>query len=311
MLYQRTVKNPVRGAGVALHSGEQTTFTILPASPDTGVVFVRTDIEPRVDIPAKGANVTSTRLATTLGRNGATIGTVEHVLAALYGLGVDNARIEVSGAEVPILDGSANRFVELIREAGGTVAQRRPKKFMVVRRTVSVIDEANRRSVRLEPAPCFQLACTIDFNHPLLSMQHFDMTFSDTAFVREIARARTFGFGKDVDAMHAAGLAKGGSIDNAVVIDDFSIRNPEGLRYPDEFVRHKVLDAIGDLALLGAPVIGRYVGVRGGHSLNTELVGRLLADARAYEIVECETRADAETKKLELPAFRIGGLIPA
>lgn len=311
MLYQRTVKNPVWGAGVALHSGEQTTFTIFPGLPDSGIVFVRSDLHPEVEIPAKGANVTSTRLATTLGKNGATIGTVEHVLAALFGLGVDNARIEVSGPEVPILDGSANRFVELIREAGGTVAQRRPKRFMVVRRTVSVVDEANRRSVRLEPAPCFQLACTIDFDHPLLSMQHFDVTFSDTAFVREIARARTFGFGKDVDAMHKAGLAKGGSIENAVVIDDFSIRNPEGLRYPDEFVRHKVLDAIGDLALLGAPVIGRYVGIRGGHSLNTELVARLLADARAYEVVECETRREAETKKLELPAFRIGGLAPA
>lgn len=311
MLYQRTVRNPVRGSGVALHSGEHTHFTILPGKVDTGIVFVRTDLDPAVEIPARGDQVTSTRLATTIGKPGASVGTIEHMMATLYGLGVDNARVEVSGPEMPILDGSAHRFVELIREAGGTVAQRRPKKFLVVRRPVSIVDEANKKSVRLEPAPSFQLAYTIDFNHPLLTMQSFEMAFSDTAFVREIARARTFGFGKDVDAMHKAGLAKGGSIENAVVIDDFSIRNPEGLRYPDEFVRHKVLDAIGDLALLGAPVVGRYVGIRAGHALNAELVAKLLSDARNYEIVELQTRREAETQNLELPAFRIGGLAPA
>jgi UDP-3-O-[3-hydroxymyristoyl] N-acetylglucosamine deacetylase len=311
MLNQRTVKTAVTGSGIGLHSGSQARFTLLPAAPDTGIVFVRTDLDPKVEIPARAANVVSTRLATTLGHANITIGTVEHLMAALYGLGVDNARIEIDGPELPIFDGSAQYFVDLIREAGGTVAQRRPKRFLVVRRTVVVSDDAGGRNVRLEPASRFQLDCTIDFDHPLLSRQHFEMTFSDTAFVRDVARARTFGFGKDVDAMHAAGLAKGGSLENAVVIDDFSIRNPEGLRFPDEFVRHKVLDAIGDLALLGAPMIGRYVGYKAGHMLNTQLIGRLLEDPRAYEIMEFQTRRDADARKLELPAFKIGGLAPA
>jgi UDP-3-O-[3-hydroxymyristoyl] N-acetylglucosamine deacetylase len=311
MLYQRTVKTTVRGSGIGLHSGEHTEFTILPAPPDSGIVFERTDVTPSVEIPARADFVTNTRLATTLGRNGIAIQTVEHMVAALYGLGVDNARVLIDGPEVPILDGSAQRFVDLIREAGGTVAQRRPKRFLVVRKTIHVNDPDGKKFARLEPASSFRLACTIDFDHPLLSHQHFEMTFSDTAFVREIARARTFGFGKDVDAMHKAGLAKGGSLENAVVIDDFSIRNAEGLRYPDEFVRHKLLDAIGDLALLGVPIIGRYVGHRSGHSLNTTLAGRLLEDQRAYEIVEFRQRREVQTQKLELPTFRIGGLQPA
>jgi UDP-3-O-[3-hydroxymyristoyl] N-acetylglucosamine deacetylase len=311
MLYQRTVKSTVHGRGVGLHCGDTSEFTILPAPPDTGLVFVRTDVHPSVEIPARSENVTYTRLATTLGKDGVTIQTVEHLVAALYGLGVDNARILIDGAEVPILDGSAQRFVDLIREAGGTVAQRRPKRFIVIRRPVTVRDEGGRKMARLEPASSFRLACTIDFDHPLVSHQHFEMTFSDTAFVREIARARTFGFGKDVDAMHAAGLAKGGSLENAVVIDDFSIRNAEGLRYPDEFVRHKLLDTIGDLALLGAPIIGRYVGLRSGHSLNTALAAKLTAEKRAFEVVEFRQRRELEDHQLELPAFRIGGLQPA
>lgn len=311
MLYQRTVKAGVEGSGVGLHCGLPTRFKILPGRPDTGLVFIRTDVDSSLEIAARSENVVDTHLATTLGREGVTIQTVEHVIAALHGLGVDNARIEIDGPEVPILDGACHRFVELIREAGGTIAQRRPKRFIVVRRGVSVTAEDGRKLARLEPASSFQLVCTIDFDHPLLSHQHFEMTFSDTAFVREIARARTFGFGRDVDAMHAAGLAKGGSLENAVVIDDFSIRNPDGLRYPDEFVRHKVLDAIGDLALLGAPLIGRYVGHRSGHSLNTALVAELLSNPRAYEVVEFRQRREAETHQVELPAFRIGGLASA
>jgi UDP-3-O-[3-hydroxymyristoyl] N-acetylglucosamine deacetylase len=311
MLYQRTVKSTVKGAGIGLHSGVQTEFSILPAPPDTGLMFVRTDVQPSVEIPARAGHVTNTRLATTLGRGAVTIQTVEHIVAALYGLGVDNARIQISGPEVPILDGSSQRFVDLIREAGGTIAQRRPKRFLVVKRAVSVRDEDGKKLARIEPAPSFRLECTIDFDHPLLTHQHFEMTFSDTAFVREVARARTFGFGRDIDAMHHAGLAKGGSLDNAVVIDDFSIRNADGLRYPDEFVRHKMLDAIGDLALLGVPIIGKYLGFRSGHSLNAMLAEKLLADRRAFEIVEFRQRSELKTHKLELPTFRIGGLQPA
>ncbi|CAN0594763.1 unnamed protein product, partial [Laminaria digitata] len=184
-------------------------------------------------------------------------GTIEHLVAALAWLGVYNARIELDGPEVPILDGSSALWVELITAAGGTVAQSRPKKFLVVRKAVEV--QHGDKSARLEPAPTFSLRCHIDFDHPIVNAQSFEIAMSDTAFVRELARARTFGFAKDVDAMHAAGLARGGGLDNAVVIDDFSIRNPDGLRFPDEFVRHKVLDAVGDLALMGAPIIGRYV----------------------------------------------------
>lgn len=308
MLYQRTVKSRASGAGIGLHRGLRARFTIAPAPPDTGIIFVRTDLSPSVEIPARSENVVDGRLATSIGVGGVTVGTVEHIIAALYGLGVDNARVEIDGAEVPIMDGSSQRFVEIILDAGGTVAQRRPKRFLVVRRPVMVSEDGGRRSARLEPAASFMLSCTIDYDHPLARNQRLDVTFSDIAFVREIARARTFGFGKDVDAMHAEGLAKGGSLDNAVVIDDFSIRNPEGLRFPDEFVRHKVLDALGDLALLGAPIIGRYVGVRSGHALNTRLVAELLAREAAYEFAEFRQRREAEGQKLELPAFRISGL---
>ncbi|MCK6546838.1 UDP-3-O-acyl-N-acetylglucosamine deacetylase [Myxococcota bacterium] len=282
MLQQRTVKAKITGSGISLHEGVEARFSILPAAPGTGLVFVRTDLPTPVEI--------------------------EHLLAALYALGIDNARIEVDGPELPILDGSAMPFVELIRAAGGPVAQRAPRRFLVVRRPVSVVD--GDRSVRLEPASSFKLACTIDFDHAILRRQHLEVKFSDAVFIRELARARTFGFGRDVDAMHAAGLAKGGSVDNAVVIDDFSIRNPEGLRFPDEFVRHKLVDAVGDLALLGAPLIGRYVGIKGGHSLNTELAKKLLADARAHELVEFRARRDVETLGLDLPALD-AGLQPA
>lgn len=311
MLYQRTVKRRVWGEGVGLHSGQVTEFTICPAPVDTGIVFIRTDVCPPIEIPASADCVVSTCLATTLGRHGASVQTVEHLVAALAGLGIDNARIEIGGPEVPILDGSAAAFVDLIRRSGGTVAQRRPKRFLMIRRAVTVKSEDGKALARLEPAPSFQLRCTIDFEHPLIRNQTFEWQFSDAGFVREIAKARTFGFGKDVDAMHAAGLARGGSLDNAVVIDDFSIRNPEGLRYTNEFVRHKILDAIGDLALLGAPIIGRYVGVKSGHSLNTQLARAVLMQSRATEYVEFRQRREAEGRNLELPVLGIRGLAPA
>jgi UDP-3-O-[3-hydroxymyristoyl] N-acetylglucosamine deacetylase len=310
MLHQRTVKTAIEAEGVALHSGEITRFCIRPAPVDSGLVFVRTDLSPAVEIPARSENVVDTRLATTLGVGGVTVGTVEHLIAALAGLGVDNARVEVDGPEIPILDGSALPFVDLIREAGGTVAQRKPKRFVVVRRPVVVADESGERSARLEPAASFSLRCSIDFNHPIVNQQSFELALSDTAFLREVARARTFGFARDVDAMHAAGLARGGSLANAVVVDDFSVRNPEGLRFPDEFVRHKVLDAIGDLALLGAPLIGRYIGHKSGHWLNTRLVAALLAQPKAYEVVEFRQRREVEGAQLELPSYRLGGLAP-
>jgi UDP-3-O-[3-hydroxymyristoyl] N-acetylglucosamine deacetylase len=308
MLYQRTVKGRVAARGIALHSGQLTEISILPAPPSTGLVFIRTDLSPHLEIPATSEHVVATRLATTLGRDGVTIQTVEHVVAALFGLGIDNARIEIDGPEVPILDGSAAPFVDLIRSVG-TIAQLRPKRFLLVERPVSITSDDGRSMARLEPAPRLELRCTIDFDHPIVSSQTFELACSDETFVKEIAAARTFGFAKDVEAMRRAGLARGGSIENAVVVDDFSIRNPEGLRFPDEFVRHKVLDAVGDLALLGAPVIGRYIGVRSGHTLNTRLAAELLAQPRAYEYREFRERREAERAEVELPAA--GGWVPA
>lgn len=272
-------------------------------------MFVRSDLQPPVEIPATTQHVVHTVLATSLGKSGVSIQTVEHLIAAMSGLGIDNARVEVDGPEIPILDGSAARFVDLIREAGGTVAQRRPKRFIVVKKTVIVGD--GDKFARLEPAPCFSLRATIDFDHPIVNRQTFELTLSDTAFLRELAPARTFGFAKDVEKMHAAGLARGGSLDNAVVVDDYSVQNPEGLRFPDEFVRHKMLDAIGDLALLGAPIIGRYVAYKSGHALNTQLVAALLEQPRAYEICEFRQRSDVARAQLELPVFRLGRLAPA
>ncbi|MBI2377369.1 MAG: UDP-3-O-acyl-N-acetylglucosamine deacetylase [Deltaproteobacteria bacterium] len=306
MLYQRTLRQRVLGSGVALHSGRTVRFSIQPSAAGSGIRFVRTDLSPWVEIPATADRVVETRLATTIGHGAATVGTIEHLMAALHGLGIDNARIELEGSEVPILDGSSQPFVELILRNGGTVAQRKPKRFIVIKRSVSV--GVADRWARLEPSKSFEIDCTIDFEHPLISNQAMCFVYSDRAFLTEVARARTFGFVRDVVSMRAQGLALGGSLDNAIVVDDFSIQNPEGLRWPDEFVRHKVLDTIGDLALLGAPIVGRYVGYKSGHSLNTELVRVLSEDPRAYEVVEFRQRRDVEIRSLELPTLGLARL---
>lgn len=309
MLYQRTVKSTIHGRGVGLHSGRVVHFHIVPARVGSGITFVRTDLRPSVEIPATAENVVETRLATTIGTDGVVVGTIEHLMSALYGLGIDNARIEVDGPEIPILDGSAAPFVEMILEAGGATSQGVPRKFLVVRQSVSVWDPG--RTASLEPAASFAMDCTIDFDHPLIGDQRFSCEFSDQVFQREICRARTFGFARDVERMQSQGLALGGSLDNAVVIDDFSVQNPDGLRYPDEFVRHKVLDAIGDLALLGAPLIGRFVGVKSGHSLNTRLVASVLARPWAFELVEARPRDVAVGAETELEPVGIAGHLAA
>lgn len=300
MFFQRTVSRRVWAEGVGIHSGERSRLAVLPAAPDTGLVFVRTDLPQRVEIPADVNHVVESRLATTLGHAGATVGTVEHLLAALYGLGIDNARIEVDGPEVPILDGSAEPFVRMILEGGGTVAQRsRPKRFFVVKKTVRLED--GDRSVTLRPHGCFTIDFSIDFPHPVVGKQRYEFLLSDRNFLHDISRARTFGFAREVEAMKAAGLARGGSLDNAVVVDDFCVQNPDGLRYPDEFVRHKVLDALGDLALIGAPIIGRFEAVKAGHALTAALLHKLLAMPRAYEIREFRQRAELDVAKIRLP----------
>jgi UDP-3-O-[3-hydroxymyristoyl] N-acetylglucosamine deacetylase len=303
-LNQRTLKRRVETSGVGLHSGAQVTVAIGPAPAGTGIVFVRTDTPLRVEIPARVENVVDTRYATTLGREidgeRVTVGTVEHLLSALAGLGVDNARVEIDGPEVPILDGSAAPFVFMIKGAG-IRCQEAFKRLLVVRRPVKVRDGV--RWARLVPARTFQVTCAIDFDHPLIGRQEMRFTFSDRAYHREVCRARTFGFLSEVEALKAAGLAQGGSLENAVVIDRFSILNSEGLRFPNEFVRHKVLDAIGDLALLGMPVIGHLESHRSGHALNHRLSEALLSDPEAYEILEGGRAAEAGRLGIRLPAL--------
>jgi UDP-3-O-[3-hydroxymyristoyl] N-acetylglucosamine deacetylase len=255
------------------------------------------DLARPVAIPALSEYVVDTALATSLGKSGVKVGTVEHLMAALVGLGIDNVRVELDGPEVPIMDGSAAPFAYLIRSAGVRVLDE-PKSFLVIRKAVSVFD--GDKEATLRPSTRFKIDCTIDFEHPLISDQSFHMEFSDRAFSREIARARTFGFLHDVEMLKRAGLAKGGSLDNAIVVDDFSILNPDGLRFPDEFVRHKVLDAMGDLALFGRPVIGHLTVVKAGHSLHHKLVSRVLSDAEHYVVVRARKR-EVERLDLRLP----------
>ena len=285
---QRTLRESVGCIGVGLHTGARVALTLRPAAPGTGLVFVRTDGPHPVEIPARGEFVIDAALATTLGRGGVKIATVEHVLAALAGLGVDNCRVEVDGPEVPIMDGSAEPFVRLVH-AAGLREQAAPRRYLAIRRPVTVTD--GDKSAALLPAARFGVTYTIDFQHPLISDQSAALELDEPRFVRELASARTFGFKRDVERLQRHGLALGGSLENAIVVDDFSILNPEGLRFPDEFVRHKILDAIGDLALIGMPVLGRLVAVKSGHALNHELVRAVLAEAAASEIVEHDVRA--------------------
>lgn len=279
---QRTLKARASLRGVGLHSGAPVLLTLCPAPVDGGIVFERTDLKPRVEIPARAELVVDTLLNTSLGKDGHRLGTVEHVLAALAGCGIDNARIEVEGPEVPIMDGSAEPFVQLVREAG-IVEQRSPRRYLLVKRPVEVRE--GDKLARLAPARRFSVDYTIDFKHPLITDQTRQVELSERSFSKEISRARTFGFKRDVERLHACGLARGGSLENAVVVDDFNILNPEGLRYPDEFVRHKILDAIGDLSLVGMPVIGHFQAVKSGHALNHALVMRALSEAGACEVV--------------------------
>jgi UDP-3-O-[3-hydroxymyristoyl] N-acetylglucosamine deacetylase len=294
---QRTLKEAVSCHGLGLHSGTPVNLTMLSAPANHGIVFVRKDLPKPVEIPALASYVVDTSLATTLGKDGVRVGTVEHVLAALAGLGVDNARIELDGPEVPIMDGSAAPFAYLIRSAGIRVLSE-PKSFLVIKKPVTVTD--GDKEATLSPSTRFRIDCTIDFDHPLISDQAISFEFSDRNFSREIARARTFGFLRDVEKLKAIGLARGGSLENAIVVDDFSILNPDGLRFPDEFVRHKLLDAIGDVCLFGRPVIGHLRAFKTGHALNHKLVQQVLADPASHVVVRARRR-DVERLDLLLP----------
>jgi UDP-3-O-[3-hydroxymyristoyl] N-acetylglucosamine deacetylase len=295
---QRTVAKRVSCTGVGLHSGRPATLTLAPAPADSGVSFVRMDLG--IEIPARNEFVADTTLSTNLALGDARVHTVEHVMAALHGMGIDNCRVEVDGPEIPILDGSAAPFVCLVQEAG-LQAQRAGKRYLVVEQPVEIRD--GDKLARLEPASAFCVEFTADFGHPLITNQAFRVTITDRVFEREVARARTFCFRRDIERMQAAGLAKGGSLENAIVVDEFSILNPEGLRYPDEFARHKVLDAVGDLALFGMPVLGALTALKSGHALNQALVKKVLADPATHRVVRVSAEAEVPRARAAVPAL--------
>ncbi len=284
MAQQRTLKEPIRSTGIGLHTGRKVLMALRPAPPNAGIVFRRTDLDPPVDIPARAENVTETTLGTTLGAGEAGVSTVEHLMSALAGLGIDNLFVELTAGEVPIMDGSAGPFVFLIQSAGIEL-QNSPKRFVRVRRPVEVRD--GDKWARFEPFEGFRVNFEIEFDHPVFHRhaQRASMNFSTTSFLKEVSRARTFGFMRDMEYLRGRNLALGGTLDNAIVLDDYRILNEDGLRFEDEFVRHKILDAIGDLYLLGHSLIGEYTAYKSGHGLNNRLLRALLANAEAWEEV--------------------------
>ncbi|HKY02606.1 MAG TPA: UDP-3-O-acyl-N-acetylglucosamine deacetylase [Burkholderiales bacterium] len=284
MLKQRTIKAAIKATGVGLHSGKKVTMTLRPAAPDTGVVYRRVDLAQPIDIRADAMAVTDTRLCSALEGNGAKVATVEHLMSALAGLGIDNVYVDLDGPEVPIMDGSAGPFVFLLQSAG-LEEQRAAKKFFRIRKAVEVRD--GDKWARFDPYDGFKLSFSIVFDHPVFekSSQTYSIDFAETSYSKEVARARTFGFAQEVEALRNHGLALGGSLDNAVVLDEYRVLNTDGLRYVDEFVKHKVLDAIGDLYLVGHPVIGAFSAHKSGHALNNQLLRVTLADQEAWEMV--------------------------
>jgi UDP-3-O-[3-hydroxymyristoyl] N-acetylglucosamine deacetylase len=292
MLQQRTLKSLIRATGVGLHSGVKVTMTLRPAAPDTGIVFRRIDLDPPVELRADPFAVGDTRLASCLERDGVKIATVEHLMSALSGLGIDNAWVDVDAGEIPIMDGSAAPFVFLIQSAG-VEEQKAAKKFIRVKKTVKV--EEGDKWATLEPYDGFRLTFSIVFNHPVFDKSNPSVTvdFAEHSYIREVARARTFGFMQDVENMRSQGLALGGSLENAIVMDEYRVLNADGLRYADEFVKHKVLDAVGDLYLLGHPLLGAFSAHKSGHALNNKLLRALLADQSAWEMVTFERIEEA------------------
>ena len=284
MLRQRTLKNVIRATGVGLHGGEKVFLTLRPAPVDTGIVFRRIDLDPVVEMPAAAALVTETTLCTGLSRDGAKVQTVEHLMSAMAGLGIDNAYVELSAPEVPIMDGSAGPFVFLL-ESAGIVEQRAAKRLIRILKPVEVRD--GDKVARFDPHDGFRLGFTVKFDHPAIpdALSRVEVDFSTSAYIKEVSRARTFGFMRDLEYMRERNLGLGGSMDNAIVLDEFRVLNEDGLRYADEFVRHKILDAVGDLYLAGRPIIGAYEGYKSGHALNNTLVRALLADVEAWDEV--------------------------
>jgi UDP-3-O-[3-hydroxymyristoyl] N-acetylglucosamine deacetylase len=296
MLAQRTLKTLTQAVGVGLHSGQRVELTLRPAAPDTGIVFRRVDLPEPVDIPVRAESVTDTRLASTISVGQAKVFTVEHLMSACAGLGIDNLYVDISAEEVPILDGSASSFVYLLQSAG-IVEQNAPKRFLRVLKTVQVSEGegSNIKWAKLEPFHGYKLSFEIDFRHPAVDQTGQQVVFdmSEGVYSRDIARARTFGFTKDVEMMRANGLALGGGLDNAIVMDDYKVLNADGLRYDDEFVKHKILDAMGDLYIVGKPLLAAYSAFRSGHAMNNQLLRALLAQPDAYEIVTFDKASQA------------------
>jgi len=302
MVGQRTLKNSIRATGVGLHSGKKVLMTLKPAPPDTGIVFRRTDLPPPAEVRARADNVGDTMLGTSLVNGEVKVSTIEHLLSAFAGLGIDNAVVELSAPEVPIMDGSAGTFVFLLQSAG-IEEQSVLKQFIRVKKRVRVED--GDKWAEFQPFDGFKVNFEIEFNHPIFkrSSSKASMDFSTTSYLREVSRARTFGFMRDLEKMRAHNLALGGNLDNAIVLDDFRILNEDGLRYEDEFVKHKILDAIGDLYLMGHSLIGEYSAHKSGHGLNNKLARALLDDASAWELVSFATNAEAPIQYVQPQAL--------
>ena len=302
---QRTLMNEVGCTGIGLHTGGKVKINLRPAPANSGIKFVRTDLKGHPEVEVRFDNVFDTTLATTIGTNGCKVSTIEHLMAAFFGLGIDNAVVELDGPEVPIMDGSAAPFVFLIK-SGDVREQKSPKQFIVIKKPFKV-DDGNR-SVCIYPSKELKITYMIDFQHPLLRNQEYELTFSGRDFVREISTARTFGFMKDVETLKKNGFARGGSLDNAVVIDDFRIINEDGLRFDDEFVRHKILDFIGDISIVGSPIIGHFVVKKSGHFLNQHMLKKLMESKKHWKVMTFKTPEECTKTNVNIPAF--GALQP-
>ena len=305
---QKTLKDEVGCTGIGLHTGKKIRLNIRPAQINTGIKFIRTDLAGRPTIKAHFDNVIDTTLATTIGNGKCKVSTIEHLMATFFGLGIDNAVVGLDGPEVPIMDGSAAPFVFLIKSAG-IREQNKPKHFIVIKKPFKLVD--GDRSISIYPSNEIKITYMIDFQHPLLRNQQYELNFSGRDFVREISRARTFGFLSDVQTLKANGLAKGGSLDNAVVIDDFRIINEGGLRFNDEFVRHKILDFIGDLSIIGGPVIGHFVVKKSGHYLNHCMLQKLMKSKKHWKRLSFKTPGECTDNSVKIPAFGILDPVPA
>ena len=292
MLKQRTLKKSISATGVGLHTGDKVKMTLLPAAPDTGIVFRRVDLPDSAEIKVQPQYVCDTRMCSALEHDGVRVATVEHLMSALAGLGIDNVIVELTASEVPIMDGSSGPFVFLLQQAG-IVEQAAPKKFIRIKKTVEVHD--GDKWVRFDPYFSFKIDFTIDFAHPVFEQtgNNVKIDFADNSYIKEVSRARTFGFMHEVEALRSMGLARGGSLDNAIVLDEYRILNHDGLRYDDEFVKHKTLDAIGDLYVLGHPLLCAFTAYKSGHALNNQLLRTLMADAEAWEYATFDKAEEA------------------